>query len=209
MKALILFCFTSINLASFGQAFEKNELIVEVGMGFPNLSYFRSTVASGGHFYGIGSQEERIHKSYGQFIASSEYLMTDKIGFEIGFHYGKYYDYRTTTQEIFTQNAVTTQTYFYEQKTNRLRVYLGMNFHVIRTERLDSYFGIKCGIKKTFIDYESNDPNNSSPSEFEIPFGLRATYGIRYFINQNWGLHTEMGLGGPVITFGLTYKLID
>jgi hypothetical protein len=203
---LLILLLTSTH--SFSQAFEKDQLLVELGMGFPNLSFFRSTNSFSGRDL-FSNTHESIHKSRGQFIASSEFLLTHKIGFELGLHYGNYYDYYENTQETYVGGVIQTETYFYEQKTNRIRVYAGMNIHVIRTDQLDNYFGIKFGFKKSFIDYNTNDPADYSGFNFEVPVGLRVSYGFRYFINEYWGLHTEFGLGGPLVTFGLTHKLID
>ena len=40
-----------------------------------------------------------------------------------------------------------------------------------------------------------------------LPFSLRLCYGYHYFFNYNWGIHGEVGLGGPLLSLGLSYKI--
>ena len=40
-----------------------------------------------------------------------------------------------------------------------------------------------------------------------IPIAFRAGVGVRYFFQNNIGIHAEMGLGGPVGIIGIAMKL--
>lgn len=190
---------------------EQDDFVVELGMGYPNLSYFRSTAGNIFHIDGFGLANENIHKSTGQFILNSEFMLTDKLGFALSMNYGNYYDYSTTELSVFDGNSGTynTTTYFYEQKTHRFRFYVGPNFHLFRSSKVDSYLGIKVGVKESIIEQNSNDPNFTPSSEYEIPVGFRLSYGFRIFINEYLAVHTKLGLGGPAVSFGLTYKLTE
>ena len=199
---------------SFSQALEKDDFVIDVQMGYPNLSFWKSGYSGLSHL-SLVSNPSDIHKSIGQFILTSEFFLTDKIGLALGVNYGYYYDYNEYIEESYNNGEYITNTYYREKKTNRLRIYIGPNFHLVRTERLDSYFGIRAGIKKSF--FSSNDnfpPNNTSiysynDFEFEFPIGLRIAYGLRYFLTESLGFNVEFGLGGPLVSAGLTYKITN
>lgn len=206
---LILLVFT---IQSYAQPLEEKDAVVELGMGYPNLSYFKSNFGNLFHFDGVGSNPNEVHKSIGQFILNSEFMLTDKMGFALGLNYGYYYDYNEISSSIYDGNTNTTtiQTYFYSQKTNRFRIYLGPTFHFLRTKNVDSYLGIKVGIKKNLYNFDSNDPNPNFNTELNlIPVGFRISYGFRIFLNEYWAIHAKLGLGGPAVSFGLTYKLTE
>jgi len=215
-KFLLIFCFfLTLNL-SFSQALKKEDFVVEFQMGYPNLSYWKSGYSGLFRLGNPNINNNDIHKSIGQFVFNSEFFLTDKIGLALGFNYGYYYDYYETEIEEYDQNTqqFTVNTYFSEKKTHRYRIYIGPNFHLIRTERLDSYLGLKVGIKRYNINRKDNFPENGSyynfsDIEFEIPVGLRVSYGLRYFFTESLALSTEFGLGGPMLTFGLTYRVTN
>jgi len=201
---------------SNSQPLEKEDFVVELQMGLPNLSYFRSKINNLNHI-SFSNTSNDMHKSIGQFILNSEFFLTDKLGISLGFNYGYYYDYLETQETIYdgNSNQYITNIYFTEKKTNRYRVYIGPNFHFIRTDRLDTYFGIKAGIKQSKIIVNDNYPNNGNyynaytEDYFEIPVGLRICYGLRYFVTDKIAINTEFGLGGPLVSLGLTYKLTN
>jgi len=210
-RILALLILSSITRLSFAQPLEEKDLIVELGMGYPNLSYLRTNFDNLIHFSGLSNNIKNENKSIGQFIVNSEYMLTDKLGFALGINYGYYNNYSEESITIFNGNTNTSETkvYFYNQKIHRIRVYLGPTFHVLRTENLDSYIGIKVGIKKSIFDQSSNNPDVNFGNNFELPVGFRLSWGFRIFLNEYWAIHAKVGLGGPAISFGLTYKLTE
>lgn len=191
------------------QALEEKDLVIDAQMGYPNLSYWKSG-ASFSHL-SFGNESDNIHKSIGQFILSTEFFLTDKIGLSIGGNFGYYYDYQEWQQTVYDGNTgeYTTNTYFSELRTTRFRFYVGPHFHLLRSERLDTYFGTKVGIKKSYFNERNNYPDGSGQNYigFEFPVGLRLSYGLRYFVTEEFAINTEFGLGGPLVSFGLSYKI--
>lgn len=211
MKYFYLVFFALSTTVSLAQPLEQEDFVLELGMGYPNLSYLSSSGTNFFHFDGLGGQDQSIHKSTGQFILNSEFMLTDKLGFALSMNYGNYYDYSTQSLSVYDGNTGTTTVtnYFYEQRTHRFRFYIGPNFHLFRSDRVDSYLGIKACIKKSIYDLNSNDPSFTQGSQFEIPVGLRISYGFRVFLSEYLAFHAKLGLGGPAISFGLTYKLTE
>jgi hypothetical protein len=216
MKKIILLIFIfSIHLG-YTQSLEKEDFVIDVQMGLPNLSYFRSSISEGNHFFDQGSQTKKTHKSIGQFIVNAEFFLTDKMGLSIGANYGYYYDYNEFKNTTYSGNTNTsvTELYFTERKLNRYRIYIGPNFHLLRNERLDTYFGFKAGVKFLKIKVNDNLPQDLKylgydDRQFEFPVGLRICYGLRFFPTNNIAINTEFGLGGPLVSLGLSYKLTN
>lgn len=213
---IIIFFIAIIQNYAFAQPLGEKDFVIEAHMGYPNLSYFKSNIQSLTHFNGTLNNDSEVFRSIGQFIVNADFFLTDMLSLSVGANYGYYYYYQEIEESIYdgSTGQYTVNTYFAEKQTHRFRIYLGPNFHLLRTDRLDSYFGIKAGIKRTNIITNDNFPNNSSyfgfnDTEIEFPVGLRLCYGMRYFVTHNLAISTEIGLGGPAITFGITYKLTD
>ncbi len=216
MKKIIFYLFIILPSIGISQSLEKEDFVIDIQMGIPNLSYFRSTINGVNHFLDPNSQMIEKHKSIGQFIINSEFFLTDKFGFTIGGNYGYYYDYKEFEETIYDGNTNTSSTviYFAERILHRYRFYIGPNFHFIRSDRLDTYLGLKGGIKS----YKIKTKDNLTPdlkylgfenSTFEFPVGFRVCYGLRFFPTEHLAINTEFGLGGPLLSFGLTYKVTN
>jgi hypothetical protein len=95
--------------------------------------------------------------------------------------------------------------------TQGLRVQVRMNFHFLASNAMsDSYLGVGFGTNNKWkkISENGNVIEKISGSEAVIfPFSLRLCYGYRYFFNYNWGINGEVGLGGPLLSLGLSYKI--
>jgi hypothetical protein len=99
----------------------------------------------------------------------------------------------------------------YERTMNRLRVQMRFNFHFnVTNPNLDAYFGVAAGTNTRFRKYYVNGIESTNDSFTGsgtlIPFSMRVCTGMRYYFNQNFGLNAEIGLGGPLISGGLSVK---
>lgn len=102
-------------------------------------------------------------------------------------------------------------TYNYERTMNRLRVQMRFNFHFnVTNPNLDAYFGVAAGTnaryRKVYVDGVESTTDTFSGSGALLPFSLRVCTGMRYYFNQNFGLNAEIGLGGPLVSAGLSVK---
>ena len=100
---------------------------------------------------------------------------------------------------------------------NRFRVQLVYirNFHH-SNPRFESSFYTALGWSNKFRKYYENDqetnPYTSTPfasgfgTEINMPISIRLAYGLCINLSDRLGLHTEFGLGGPLLTIGLTTK---
>lgn len=186
---------------------EEGNAVVELGMGFPNL--MPTVYDPAGFFHSGFDVFNNNRKSFGQVVLKAEYLMSDRIGIAGSFYYGYFqtHDFATTSQWNDNTQSWIENTYFYDSKIHKFRFTIGVNIHTLRTHRVDSYFGFQAGGKDAAIKYRTNDPNiTGDPTVFVFPFALRVHYGFRVFFNEFLAANLELGLGGPIINAGLTYK---
>ena len=187
---------------------EAKDVVAELDLGFPNFKPFTDDPSGIDHIsiFNLGSSKVN---SYGQFIARGEYFASDQIGLAAAFSYSYFHTFDEAIIDKYdgVTGLWTTQKYFYETKVNKIRFTAGLNFHLIRTDRLDTYFGVQGGTKKAFGSYHTNDPDaQGSLQAYVIPIAIRIHYGVRFFFNEFLAANFEIGLGGPLVSFGATYK---
>lgn len=184
--------------------------IVEGYLGLPNMARF-----SGGiNFFTSEISTGEITRFRGIAPSGIRYSYMISENFSIGFDlmYNSSNITTSTTDTIY--NGITGE-WTYQQSTNqnitnRLRFHARMNFH-IQTSRpeSDSYFGIGFGSNNRWIEsYKNNvfvEKLKGSDASI-LPVSMRICYGYRYFFGYNWGISGEIGLGGPLISLGASYK---
>jgi hypothetical protein len=208
---LFLFSFLlfSANVSKAQILFAGNH-VVEGYAGLPNMArfsgginLFTSEINTGevSRFRGIAPSGIRY-----------SYMITEDLSFGFDLMYNSSNITTSTTDTIY--NGITGE-WTYQQSTNqtitnRLRFHARMNFH-IQTSRpeSDSYFGIGIGSNNRWIEsYKDNvfvEKLKGSDASL-LPFSMRICYGYRYFFGYNWGISGEVGLGGPLISIGASYK---
>ncbi len=133
-----------------------------------------------------------------------EYLLSDRFGMGVDFIYNSIvgeYSNPDSTGEI----------YSYTAGMNRTRIHLRFNYHLASSsENLDLYLGAGAGTNSRKWHYESDQPGYNSADEKYyvalIPVSMRFAFGIRYYFLENLGLNAEIGLGGPIVSAGLSVK---
>lgn len=207
MKSLYLILIL-ISTNCFSQALEKGNLVVNGGMGFPALGALYD-----GSFVNLQQENKVI---LGTFFLNAEIFITDRIGLRVS----NMYAYFKKTQHLsfveYNPSTGASQNidYIKTETKHKFRFLVGPNFHLYRSENLDTYFGLGFGINRQSINTTySITPtyysDNAIFNEFNFysPIAFRISYGLRYFINQFWAVSMEFGLGGPLASFGITKKI--
>ena len=186
-------------------SFTSNQLI-EPYLGFPNLGRFSLEFFS-----------DSINKQNQEFsgLAPSgllySYMVNDVISVGVDLIYNSITENSSTDKTVFMNNEWLTQTSFMTTKLKRLRLHARINFHFPMSSSMsDSYVGLGFGTNRKWkkIIMNGNVIEELSGSEAMLfPFSLRVCYGYRYFFNYNWGIHGEVGFGGPLLSLGLSYKI--
>lgn len=136
----------------------------------------------------------------------AEYMVTDDVGVGIDFIYNRQGFSAIDPNNI--DGSGNLVAYNYNFKTERTRIHLRFNYHFTKDENFDGYLGIGAGTNSRKNSYTSNDPYVTD--EFDdtelLPYSVRVCLGGRYFFSENYGLVSEIGLGGALLRGGLSIK---
>lgn len=194
---------------AFGQAAQQGNVIIDPYYGFPNfgkslLSTFENATEI--DVKGIGPAGLRV-----------EYMLSNKIGLGIDAIYNSNIVSGNVTSTDSVYNG-TTDTWDYTSYTTldrrsmqRIRIQARMNFHfTIDNPNLDAYFGVGAGTNNRIRSYTRNGVEQIDNADLGnitlLPFSMRLCTGARYYFTENIGANMEIGLGGPVISAGLSLK---
>ena len=178
---------------------EQGNIIVDLYYGYPNfgkkLADGVNTASSEIDVSGIGPAGLRV-----------EYLLADNFGLGIDFIYN-------STNLSFTADSLNTSgdvvaTYNVKATAQRIRVMLRANYHFVQTDAMDAYVGFGAGTNNRVWGVKTDFPNydDESISGTLLPVSARICLGTRFYFTENIGANVELGLGGPLISAGLSLK---
>jgi hypothetical protein len=210
MKNLFLAFLLIVSCKLQAQILFAGNHVFEAYLGIPNTARF-----SGGLNFMTGEiNDGEITKFRG--LAPSGIRYTYMISEDISFGFDMIYNYsnvsRATTDTLY--NGITGQ-WEYQQTstqdiTKRLRFHARLNFHLLTSSpQSDSYIGIGAGTNNRWItSIKDGEVKTFKGSDASIlPISMRICYGYRYYFGYNWGITGEVGLGGPLVSFGVSYKM--
>ena len=177
----------------------KGSVIVDPYYGFPNFGKaFLKSIES--NSTGVSTA------AIGPCGLRAEYMLADKFGMGVDFIYNS----MSSSYQIDSLNADQTVYKSYDSKLamQRYRVQLRMNYHFVNEEKLDAYVGFGAGTNIRRFVYNTDKPNAGEFSESGslLPFSLRLALGVRYYFTNNIGLNSEIGLGGPLVSLGVSFR---
>ena len=200
-----IFLFTKFTVSSH-ISFTSNQLI-ESYLGFPNLGRLSAQITD----TSILEKQDQKFSGIGPSGFRYSYMLSDDFSIGIELMYNALKENYRTSQDVYMNNAWTLINKNMLVSTQRLRIHVRMNFHFSAfSDMSDSYLGLGFGTNNKWKKTSENGNviEKISGSEAVIfPFSLRLCYGYRYFFNYNWGIHGEVGLGGPLLSLGLSYKI--
>jgi opacity protein-like surface antigen len=181
------------------QVNSQGSIIIDPYYGYPNFGKsFASSLSSSSSDIKIGG--------IGPAGIRAEYMLADKFGMGIDFIYNSL----TTSyfEDSIGVDGKITQSYEAKYAMQRFRVQLRMNYHFIENDNIDAYVGFGAGTNIRRYSFTSDKPGSSSPAESGslIPVSMRFALGMRYYFTENIGFNTELGLGGPMISAGLSLR---
>lgn len=98
----------------------------------------------------------------------------------------------------------------YELKIPRLRVMVKANFHVLPEESIsDLYFTLGIGYNRVKSSLYLNDQEINYVNRigtFSMPLAYRTSVGYGLHFTKNIGAFVEVGIGGPIISGGITAR---
>lgn len=191
---------------AFSQTLFVGNHIFESYIGFPNVTKYIPILAL--------SQEPKNVTSYAGLPPSGfrySYMLTDDISCGVDVIFDRSTKDFVSTDTVFQNGGWQYLSYEGKRTQTRLRLQARMNFHIpLLQPNADSYFGLAFGTNNRWLkDYKNGilDRELKGADAVLIPFSMRVCFGYRYYFHYNLGIVGEVGVGGPLLSFGLSYKL--
>lgn len=197
----------------YSQAVGKGNLIIDPYYGFPNFrKYYANTVGDLLVNSDVSTMTNQKASSFGPVGLRVEYLLADRFGLGFDFIYTNFRNEFTTTEQVYNEqtNTFDVVSNFNTFRMNRIRFQVRINYHFeVNDPDLDVYIGLGAGSNNKFTKRTINGIENDF--EFDgivaIPMSLRFCSGVRYYFNENIGFNLEIGLGGPLLSGGISFKI--
>jgi hypothetical protein len=206
MKILFSLILSLFCMAGQAQGLFRGNVILNAYAGYPN--FLRLTMPT------LESIPDNISPNYSGLAPSGlrfMYMATDDVSIGVDLMYGMAKASYTRNDSIFFNGNWDVQSTTYRIQKQRFRPQFRVDMHLgSRDPSLDQYIGLAFGgnfrtravwQNDTLVDQNPNDAN------FVIPVSFRACYGFRYFIDYNFSVGAELGVGGPLMQFALSYRI--
>ena len=166
-------------------------ILIDAFYGWP---YFNGTLLQSAISNGGGNNNYKVTNK-NHLGGKVEYMLSENIGLGGEFTFADAsINYQNSSNGRFEKAGI-----------KKIRILGRLNYHFATTHNLDPYFTAGIGFKKTtFYDTGSSQYDQT----FNIlPISFKLAVGLRYFFNDTFGITTEIGLGGPLLSAGLSVKL--
>jgi hypothetical protein len=102
--------------------------------------------------------------------------------------------------------------YYVDLISNRVNIFFFADLMLKgNTEIFQQSFGLSGGFNFSNFKFKTNaeDENNEINDLMENVFrrNLRVAYNMRYFFSPNLGMNASIGIGGPLFSFGFSYRM--
>lgn len=169
--------------SSLNNCVEQGKTIVDAFYGFPYLGILLLEPLKSGKIHNSNHLGGRV-----------EYMISDNVGLGIESTYAK-----ASVRKSYRSGR---NILFYNEEIVKFRMLAKINIHFATTENIDPYCNFGAGLKLTNI-YEVGKDHLTTEL---IPIAIRFGVGMRYFFNDHVGFNIEVGIGGPVMQGGLSFK---
>lgn len=202
LPLILFFSFISVGLTNRAVAqVEQGNIIIDGYYGFPNLmtGLLRSIATNAS----TTSFDLKV-TGVGPFGGRLSYMATDNIGIGLDVFYANSgFEYSDT---IISGNGTR---YFYKLSNPRPRFLARVDYHFNIAEKVDMYAGAGIGYSTAKYKLETNDPTfvlTQYSTRNLVPVAYRIAFGTKFYFVKFLGAGVEVGLGGPLVTVGLSGK---
>lgn len=202
LKFILLTVLLAVSTALSAQALTKGMVTVDGYYGFPNLTTGVLKVA----VRAIYDSPDLKAKGIGTFGLRGQYMVTDRIGLGIDAYYAQS---SVSFTHTYTDSLIGTQNFAVTLSNPRPRVVARAEFHFGNSEVADFYGVVGLGANLAHFKVTTQDPifdRNSLNLPGLIPVAYRVGFGTRVYPVPFLGFGAEIGIGGPLVTVGLTGK---
>lgn len=185
---------------------QRGKVMIDFYYGFPNLwsSALERVVEQ--QFTPAGLD----FSSVGPLGGRLEVMVTNRIGLGVDVLFAESGLDFTTTGPDPTGEGGGTAEYSYSVSVKRPRVLGRLNVHLLNNRFLDPYFVVGLGYSGTKANVQTNDPIFNEQDfnlPINIPVAARLGFGMRLMVFKFLGVGAEVGIGGPLVTGGVTLKI--
>lgn len=179
------------NSNAFSQSAKEGDVQVRAYYGYPYFvgAYLKAALENDSSATGIDVSNTN------HIGASFQIMVSEKVGLGLDYTFAK-----------------VSATYIdgvdrYKASLTKHRITAMMSFHFSNSETIDPYFNVGAGYKLNQVKYTEPGYDDSEVLKNAVPLSARLGIGLNYFFNDVVGLNAEVGLGGPLVQLGLTFKL--
>ncbi|MNU81939.1 hypothetical protein D3C71_716150 [compost metagenome] len=223
---LLIMLFLPVISCAQGQKADTTYRKFNLSVGYGLVSYFYTPNQETTSYY-VADTINNIQSSQTNMIVTDIKIKPIFVRFDykwdkknsIGFMatYNGYRASGTRTDSIWNENSsaysISNSKVFYSMHRLRFQVVYTRHFFVDRP-RVNTYFYTALGVNLKFNKYKEESQGGEgilpSSSGFDVsrgfPIASRICYGLRYNFSKSMSLLTEVGLGGPLLSIGLTAK---
>lgn len=185
------------------QAVQKGNFMLDAYYGFPNLTTGILRAIA------VGATDDPNLKvtGLGPFGAKASYMVTDNIGLGLDFYYASSgFEYNNTGND----STGTPFSYNYSLQNPRPRILARFDYHFGVSEIVDLYGSAGLGYSGSRYKLVTDDPifdlSNYALKAIRNPIAFRMAFGAKFYFVKNFGATAEIGVGGPLLTVGLSGK---
>lgn len=142
-----------------------------------------------------------------------DYRINERTSAGLSLTYNGFRASGTRTDSLWQEGSGSFEVYNYATSytMDRFRILatLTRHFYVDRP-KFNTYFtagiGFNYFLKKALVDGKETDQFYNLTLLYQLPVSMRLAYGIQYHFSPAVSMHSEIGLGGPPVTLGLSFK---
>lgn len=178
------------NSNAFSQSVKDGDVQVRAYYGYPYFvgAYVKAALESDSSAAGVDVRNTN------HIGASFQIMVSEKIGLGLDYTFAK-----------------VSATYMdgvdrYKLSLTKHRITALMSFHFANSQSVDPYFNVGAGYKMNQVKYTEPGYDDSAVLKNAVPLSARLGIGLNYFFSDAIALNAEVGLGGPLVQLGLTFK---
>ncbi|MCC5924248.1 MAG: hypothetical protein JJT77_10705 [Crocinitomicaceae bacterium] len=193
---------------------KADDLFIDFRVGYPNWGRYRSQL----YFNNIKADDFSTGGAPPLTLRATK-MLSNEFSFSVNAIFNSWNGQFTVVPEIYDDqwNLIGTPETT-EFSVQRFRFQIGINYHLdeITVENLDLFGSFMIGTNNIWSNYRSESETFSlinlgylsgDPLLVDFPVSFNLRIGMRYMLSENLGLISDIGIGGPTITGGLTYRI--
>lgn len=201
-KAVLILLLVLLVSIAKAQPVRRFNVITDAYYGFPNLMTGILRIIAEDYT----DDPNLKSKGIGPFGSRSQFMLSKRVGVGMDFYYASS-SFEYTNQTV--DSAGSAISYHYKLTNTRPRFLARVDIHFGESKIFDPYCAFGLGYSAARYKFETDDPSvgiESYDVKSPFPVAYRMAAGAHLYFVKFMGVGAEFGLGGPLITFGLSGK---